>query len=81
MLVLTSCYRCHDGKHAGNTGKKITNDCYSGHILLAQKIPGKTEQISLSGSKFQHPGGINISLDTQKCRDSHGVPYKVIEEE
>ncbi|MCK6606057.1 MAG: NapC/NirT family cytochrome c [Ignavibacteriaceae bacterium] len=80
-LNYDGCYRCHDGKHVSSTGKKITNDCNSCHILLAQKIPGKPEQISLSGLKFEHPGGISISLENQKCSDCHGIPYKVIKEE
>ncbi|MBE2279305.1 MAG: NapC/NirT family cytochrome c [Ignavibacteriaceae bacterium] len=73
-LNYDGCFRCHDGKHETETGLVLSNDCNSCHVLLQQETPQKGNVISMSGVDYVHPGGIPVSLETQKCSDCHGVP-------
>jgi hypothetical protein len=55
--IWPGCFRCHDGSHADKTGKAISHDCNSCHIITAQGSQPKLETVSLQGLKFDHPGG------------------------
>jgi hypothetical protein len=33
------CFRCHDDNHAAAGGKKIAQDCYTCHQMLAMDEP------------------------------------------
>jgi hypothetical protein len=59
--IWRGCFRCHDGSHVDKTGRAISNDCNSCHIIIAQGgAQGgqpKQETVSLQGLKFDHPGG------------------------
>jgi hypothetical protein len=52
------CFRCHDDKHQTADGKRTIkgNDCNACHVILAQGGGAPTEQLSLQGQKFKHPG-------------------------
>lgn len=63
------CFRCHDGKHKTEDGKKVVkaNECNSCHIILAQGSGKELEQLNAHGHEFKHPGGdYDIS-----CVDCH----------
>jgi hypothetical protein len=55
--IWRGCFRCHDGSHVDQTGRAISNDCNSCHIITAQGSQPKQETVSLQGLKFDHPGG------------------------
>jgi nitrate/TMAO reductase-like tetraheme cytochrome c subunit len=55
--IWPGCFRCHDGSHVDKTGKAISHNCDSCHIITAQGSQPKLETVSLQGLKFDHPGG------------------------
>jgi nitrate/TMAO reductase-like tetraheme cytochrome c subunit len=62
------CFRCHDGKHAAASKKKIpASDCESCHSILAQGDAAGMLTISPAGQKFKHPGD---EVDGA-CNDCH----------
>jgi nitrate/TMAO reductase-like tetraheme cytochrome c subunit len=61
------CFRCHDGQHISATGKAISNDCNVCHVVLNQEAG--SAQTSISGVKFEHPGG--ELPEGVKCMDCH----------
>ncbi len=66
------CFRCHDGKHVSKkTGKVLSKDCNSCHIILAQGPTEKLTSISPTGLKFVHPVDIGDSWMTMNCNDCH----------
>ncbi|RJR32718.1 MAG: cytochrome C [Deltaproteobacteria bacterium] len=50
------CFRCHDGSHVDKTGRAISQDCNTCHIITAQGAQ-QPETVSLKGLEFDHPGG------------------------
>lgn len=67
------CFRCHDGKHVSSDGKVISNDCNICHAITYQKLPGQEAEISSSGLKFKHPGGISKLDNLKSCIQCHGA--------
>jgi hypothetical protein len=62
------CFRCHDGKHFSESGKKIRTDCNICHTVLDQSrgdIP-----IAVQNGGFQHPVGLG-ALSGFRCTDCH----------
>jgi nitrate/TMAO reductase-like tetraheme cytochrome c subunit len=56
--IWPGCFRCHDGSHVDKkTGKTISHECNSCHIITSQGSQPKMETVSLQGLKFDHPGG------------------------
>ena len=71
--IWRGCFRCHDGSHVDETGRAISNECNSCHIITAQGRQPKPETVSLQGLKFDHPGG-ETPPDTL-CSECHtGAP-------
>ena len=50
------CFRCHDGLHIGDDGKRISSDCNTCHTFLYRK-EGSTNEIT--ERKFDHPSKIH----------------------
>lgn len=65
------CFRCHDGKHISDDGKKISNDCNICHIIIAQQLSPSIKNVSLEGLKFIHPAEVGTSVEGQNCVDCH----------
>lgn len=66
------CFRCHDGKHVSKkTGKVISKDCNSCHILLSQGPSDKITSLSPKGEAFNHPVDIGDSWKEMNCNECH----------
>jgi hypothetical protein len=70
-MYYPGCFRCHDGKHVSASGKVLTRDCNTCHIIASQQSEGKVAQVSLKGLEFQHPVDIGDSWKTTLCTDCH----------
>ena len=55
--IWPGCFRCHDGSHVDKTGRAISNECNSCHIITSQGSQPEPKTVSLQGLKFDHPGG------------------------
>jgi hypothetical protein len=68
------CFRCHDGKHVSDTGKKISTECNICHTLLDQS-QGDVRMTVQNGG-FKHPVGLG-GLSGFRCNDCHkGSSFK-----
>lgn len=66
------CFRCHDGKHVSKkTGRVISKDCNSCHIILSQGPSDKFTSLSPKGETFQHPVDIGDSWKEMNCNECH----------
>ncbi len=71
--IFPGCFRCHDGRHVSKTGDTITHDCDACHTIIAQGPEPEKTAVSLSGLKFDHPGG--EIPEGMLCNDCHnGAP-------
>ncbi len=69
--ISPGCFRCHDGQHVSDSGKRISKDCNVCHTILAQG-PGKTlSEFTSSGLEFQHPEDIGDDWKTERCNTCH----------
>ena len=66
------CFRCHDGKHVSKkTGKVISKDCNSCHIILSQGPSDMIASLSPKGESFNHPVDIGDSWKEMNCNECH----------
>jgi nitrate reductase cytochrome c-type subunit len=70
-MYFNGCFRCHDGKHVSQTGKVLSNDCNTCHIVLSEKIRDDTARVSIKGVEFGHPVDISDAWKKQLCSDCH----------
>ncbi len=70
-MYFNGCFRCHDGKHVSQTGKVLSNDCNTCHIVLSDKIGADTSRTSVKGLDFGHPVNISDAWKKQQCSDCH----------
>ena len=50
------CFRCHDGLHVADDGRRITSDCNTCHTFLYRQDDDKN---MIREQKFDHPSKIN----------------------
>ncbi len=66
------CMRCHDGKHASETGALVSRDCNQCHTILAQ---GSGERYATAanpeGLPFDHPEDIGDEWQNTGCWECH----------
>ncbi len=55
--IWPGCFRCHDGSHVDQTGRAISNECNTCHLIMSQGRQPEPENMSCQGLKFDHPGG------------------------
>ena len=67
-LRSSGCFRCHDGEHVSNDGRRIRNDCNICHTVLYDSA-GPPQNYSRTGP-FQHPVDLG-SLADRKCETCH----------
>jgi hypothetical protein len=62
------CFRCHDGKHYAEDGKRTinANDCNSCHTILSQGTGDDLLKMTPGGQTFKHPGG-DYDQDCTEC--------------
>jgi hypothetical protein len=66
------CFRCHDGEHTSEEGRKISNDCTSCHTIIAQGAGSHLETLSAQGFEFQHPAEeLGDAWKGMKCNECH----------
>jgi hypothetical protein len=66
------CMRCHDGKHASESGAVITNNCRSCHIILSQGPKKRNGIVNTdTGLGFIHPVDIGPAWKEGNCYDCH----------
>ena len=70
------CYRCHNNRHATESGKVISKDCNLCHNILAQ---GSLDSMQYSNSfeplEFKHPVDISEAWRTEACSTCHSALY------
>lgn len=70
------CFRCHDDKHVSDTGKVISKNCQSCHMIVSQGAPGAKQPVTLNGLEFKHPVDIGDEWKNTPCKDCHGPESK-----
>ena len=69
--IAPGCFRCHDGAHVSDSGKRISKDCNTCHTILAQG-PGKDlAEFNSAGLDFTHPEDIGDDWKTERCDTCH----------
>ena len=68
--IRLGCFRCHDGNHTVENGKKMipAGDCNLCHLILAQGSGKQLEQLSATGYDFYHIDSTYLDFS---CADCH----------
>lgn len=75
-MVSDGCFRCHNDRHANQSGKVISKDCNLCHSILAQGTPDNMEYSkSLEPLEFKHPVDIEDAWKTELCSSCHSQLY------
>jgi hypothetical protein len=69
--ITPGCFRCHDGEHVSDSGKRISKDCKTCHTILAQGPGKELAEFNSSGLEFQHPEDIGDDWKTERCDTCH----------
>ena len=70
------CYRCHNDRHASESGKVISKDCNLCHDIVAQGTPGSMQYSdTLAPLEFVHPVDIGDAWKTEFCSMCHAALY------
>ncbi|MEA1877233.1 MAG: hypothetical protein U9N86_10250 [Bacteroidota bacterium] len=75
-IVYNGCFRCHNDRHANETGKVISKDCDLCHNILMQG-PAGAEEVALFNEplEFKHPEDIGEAWKEMLCSDCHSALY------
>lgn len=70
------CYRCHNDRHATDTGKIISKDCNLCHNIISQGRPDSLIFSNVSEPlEFKHPVDIAEVWKTEHCSSCHSALY------
>ena len=69
--ISPGCFRCHDGKHVSDSGRRISNDCNACHTILAQGAGKDLKTFTSSGLAFEHPEDVGDDWKTERCDTCH----------
>ncbi len=69
--ITPGCFRCHDGEHVSDSGRRISKDCKTCHTILAQGPGRELPEFSSSGLEFKHPEDIGDDWKTGRCDACH----------
>jgi hypothetical protein len=72
-FVNDGCFRCHDGMKENQYGVKLSHDCQSCHLIVAQgpsEEPSELES-NIAGLEFDHPEDIDEAWKEMLCTDCH----------
>jgi hypothetical protein len=72
-FVNDGCFRCHDGAMENQYGEKMSQECNTCHLIVAQ---GPSEDLSelesdMAGLEFKHPEDIDEAWREMKCTECH----------
>ncbi len=75
-LEYDGCFRCHNDRHATESGKVISKNCNLCHTISAQGS-ADSMQYSASGAplEFKHPVDIDEAWRTELCSSCHAQLY------
>jgi len=70
------CYRCHNNRHATETGTVISKDCNLCHNIVAQGTSDTLRYAnSLTPLEFEHPVDIGDVWQEELCSSCHSALY------
>ncbi len=70
------CFRCHNDRHASESGKVISKDCNLCHDILAQGTPDSMQySTSFEPLEFEHPVDVGEDWKTEFCSMCHSALY------
>jgi hypothetical protein len=70
------CFRCHNDRHASQSGKVISRDCNLCHNILVQGTPDSLEYSkAFEPLEFKHPVDIDDAWRTELCSSCHSALY------
>lgn len=70
-MYFLGCFRCHDGKHVDQNGKKLTNDCNTCHTIVGQQMAGEKQESSVEGLQYKHPVDVGKDWMQGPCAECH----------
>lgn len=72
-FVNDGCFRCHSPEMQTESGKAISSDCNSCHLIIAQGPSESTDSLenSLGGLTFRHPEDIGDMWKEVNCTECH----------
>jgi len=75
-MEFDGCFRCHNDRHASQSGKVISRDCNLCHNILAQGTPDSMEYSkAFEPLEFKHPVDIDEAWKTELCSSCHSQLY------
>ncbi|MGQ8338465.1 cytochrome c3 family protein [Sunxiuqinia sp. A32] len=75
-MEFEGCFRCHNDRHASESGDVISKDCNSCHTILAQTVQDSmVYSSSLEPLEFVHPVDIGEDWKTESCSMCHSALY------
>jgi len=73
-LVFPGCFRCHDDKHASDSGEVISKGCDDCHGIVYQAWGDAAyEPVQYRTQPFRHPGGQGDMHEQGLCSDCHAA--------
>ena len=72
-FVNDGCFRCHDGVKENQWGKKLSHDCETCHLIVAQGPSDDAADLesNIAGLEFKHPEDIDGVWKEYKCTECH----------
>ncbi len=72
-FVNDGCFRCHDGVKENVKGERISNNCNTCHLIVAQGPSDNLEELvsNIAGLDFQHPEDIDGAWKEMMCTECH----------
>ena len=75
-MEYNGCFRCHNDRHASESGKLISKDCDLCHTILMQGPEGQEEAAQFNESLlFKHPVDAYGAEFEMLCADCHAALY------
>jgi hypothetical protein len=69
--ISAGCFRCHDGQHVSESGRRISKECNLCHTILAQGPGKELGSFTSAGLEFQHPEDVGDAWKTERCDTCH----------
>jgi hypothetical protein len=72
-FVNDGCFRCHDGIKEDSDGNKLSTDCRTCHLIVAQGPSENPEDLEsdIAGLDFKHPEDIDEAWQEMLCTECH----------
>ena len=71
-FIYPGCMRCHDGEHVDETGRAISRDCSSCHVIMTQGSGDRAQMADTpDGLEFVHPEDIGEEWRETACFECH----------